>query len=213
MTTVSVTLMNSNTLSVHNVETIPELRLGIEQQTGIPCIAIKLRGLNGAELTYGALPTGLSEVTMVIDYESAITQLEQMKRTGCYKDIDGHWKFPAWADTEELKTRAMAAFVTNSTDAEREEFFENQTAEAAAAAAEVDEDDMDDDIDADDMGADDNIPARVAYCEACDGSYVSGHGHVFWFSEPITRDGRSFNSACQACIGRYAIEDPAAWTD
>jgi hypothetical protein len=206
MTTVSVTLLNSSTLSVNNVHTIPELRLGIGQQTGIPSIAIKLRGLNGAELTYGALPTGLSEVTMVIDYESAITQLEQMKRSGCYKDIDGHWKFPVWADTEELKTRAMVAFATNSTDAEREEFFENQTAEEAAA--EVDEDDIDDDMD-----ADDNIPARVAYCEACDGSYVSGHGHVFWFSEPITRDGRSFYSACQACIGRFDIEEPAAWTD
>ena len=205
MTTVSVTLINSNTLSVHNVETIPELRLGIEQQTGIPCIAIKLRGLNGAELTYGALPTGLSEVTMVIDYESAITQLEQMKRTGCYKDIDGHWKFPAWADTDELKASAMVAFATNSTDAEREDFFD-QTAEEAAA--EVDEDDIDDDMD-----ADDNIPARVAYCEACDGSYVPGHGHVFWFNEPITRDGRSFNSACQACMERYAIAEPAAWTD
>ena len=206
MTTVSVTLINSNTLSVHNVETIPELRLGIEQQTGIPCIAIKLRGLNGAELTYGALPTGLSEVTMVIDYESAITQLEQMKRTGCYKDIDGHWKFPAWADTDELKASAMVAFATNSTDAEREEFFD-QTAEEEAAA-EVDEDDIDDDMD-----ADDNIPARVAYCEACDGSYVPGHGHVFWFNEPITRDGRSFNSACRACMERYAIAEPAAWTD
>ena len=49
-------------------------------------------------------------------------------------------------------------------------------------------------------------PEPAAFCEACDGHYPKGRGHVFWFADPIERDGRRFYSACRACIEHGEIQ-------
>ena len=54
---------------------------------------------------------------------------------------------------------------------------------------------------------------RPAYCQACDGQFPPGQGHVFWYRNAIELDGRRFYSACRACIERHDIDEPAMYTD
>jgi hypothetical protein len=70
---------------------------------------------------------------------------------------------------------------------------------------------MNEDQDEDMEGEDD--PEPTAFCEACDGDYPPGRGHVFWFANPIEREGRRFYSACRACIERYDIDERALYTN
>ena len=56
-------------------------------------------------------------------------------------------------------------------------------------------------------------PEPPAFCEACNGHYLPDRGHVFWFANPIEREGRRFNSACRACMERYDIDERAPFTN
>ena len=65
----------------------------------------------------------------------------------------------------------------------------------------------------DDDDGDMEVPDIAAFCEACDGHYPPGRGHVFWYRNAIERNGRRFYSACRACIELHDIDEPALYTN
>ena len=56
-------------------------------------------------------------------------QLEQMDRTGCYRDLNGIWHFPRWAKTKEQKHIAMDIFLRNASDSEKFAMWSNSALE------------------------------------------------------------------------------------
>ena len=56
-------------------------------------------------------------------------------------------------------------------------------------------------------------PEPPVHCQACDGYYPPGRHLIFWFANPIERDGNRFYSACRACMERYDIDERAQYTN
>jgi hypothetical protein len=54
------------------------------------------------------------------------TQLEQLQRTGCYQNSSGSWRFPLWADTDELKKSVFITFAEKATKEEVQEMLSQQ---------------------------------------------------------------------------------------
>ena len=57
------------------------------------------------------------------------TQFEQIQRTGCYKGTDGNWKFPSWANTDELRKQAFQIFTAAATTDEVKEMLSQSESE------------------------------------------------------------------------------------
>ena len=55
-------------------------------------------------------------------------QREQMDRLSLYRDRNGVWQCPKWADTAELKAQTMAIFLKNATEEEKSSLMETKEA-------------------------------------------------------------------------------------